>query len=79
MTRPAVTLTLASVIGAPLLAATTAQPTAEYGNSPALPQPQRGLLPTVGIADPATWNGRKVRFAWPIGTLIRSITPPTFR
>ncbi|MEF7613159.1 sorbosone dehydrogenase family protein [Aquincola sp. MAHUQ-54] len=33
--------------------------TPQYGENPALPKPQRGLLPDMKIADPAPWGERK--------------------
>ena len=34
-------------------------PPPEYGASPTLPQPQRGLLPSMVIADPGEWGDRR--------------------
>ena len=44
-----------------LLAACGGDPSQEqqYGPEPALPQPQRGLLPAMTIADPALWGDRR--------------------
>src|SRR3982751_914330 len=36
---------------------------AQYGPDPPLPQPHRGLLPTMKIADPAPWAGHRPRAA----------------
>src|SRR4051794_269060 len=32
---------------------------AQYGSDPKLPEPHRGLLPTMKIADPAAWDGKR--------------------
>ena len=34
-------------------------PPPEYGASPTLPEPQRGLLPSMVIADPGEWGDRR--------------------
>ena len=34
-------------------------PTPEYGPNPTLPDPQRGMLPSMKIADPAPWGDRR--------------------
>ena len=48
---------LLSGIAALTLAACGAQPTApQYGADPALPEPQRGLLPSMVISLPAAWG-----------------------
>ena len=48
---------LLSGIAALTLAACGAQPTApQYGTDPALPEPQRGLLPSMVISLPAAWG-----------------------
>ena len=48
---------LLSGIAALTLAACGAQPTApQYGADPALPEPQRGLLPSMVISRPAAWG-----------------------
>lgn len=36
----------------------TAPTTGQHGANPALPKPERGLLPDMRIAEPAGWNGR---------------------
>ncbi|MGE0213454.1 MAG: sorbosone dehydrogenase family protein, partial [Parvibaculaceae bacterium] len=43
-----------------LLAACGSEPeTPQYGSDPNLPSPQRGLLPSMTIADPAAWGDQR--------------------
>src|SRR5690606_11832094 len=54
----------APIISAALLALLAAcgsspEPQQQYGPNPQLPEPQRGLLPTMKIAKPAPWGDRR--------------------
>lgn len=60
MKRPLITagaVLALSGAGAYVLAQTTTGP-GQHGADPELPAPQRGLLPDMGIAEPAAWNGQ---------------------
>src|SRR5690606_19828647 len=52
---------LAAVVAAVLVLAACSDepPPPEYGANPALPEPQRGLLPKMVIAEPAEWGDRE--------------------
>ena len=51
---------LAMVAMAALLGACNSEPGApQYGANPELPQPQRGILPNMTIAEPAEWGDRR--------------------
>ncbi|WP_106638873.1 PQQ-dependent sugar dehydrogenase [Allosphingosinicella vermicomposti] len=65
-------LILAAALPALLLAACGKEPAQQtYGANPALPDPQRGLLPSMKIADPANWDGAMPSV--PEGYTIRAI------
>ena len=56
---------LGLLIAAPLALGALAQEAdlPQYGPDPKLPAPYRGLLPTMKIANPATWDDRRPRAA----------------
>lgn len=58
--RTATLLTLAALL---MASGSSAAPSddVQYGPDPKLPQPYRGLLPTMKIADPAPWGGEQPR------------------
>ena len=52
------------LVAAPILLALTAScerapSDAQYGPSPKLPEPQRGLVPSMKIAEPASWGDQR--------------------
>lgn len=63
--------------GAYVLAQTAPSP-GQHGASPELPAPQRGLLPDMGIAEPAAWNGRlpTVPPGWTIKAIATDLKVP---
>lgn len=52
-------LTLAAAAAALLSACSDDRALDQYGPNPELPEPQRGLLPAMNIADPAGWGDRR--------------------
>ncbi|MGE0312229.1 MAG: sorbosone dehydrogenase family protein [Lautropia sp.] len=50
----------------------------QYGANPALPAPQRGLLPNMGIADPGPWGDRRpaVPERWTITAIATDLQVP---
>jgi glucose/arabinose dehydrogenase len=53
-------LSLATTAAAAALLAGCGSPDApQYGADPTLPEPQRGLLPSMNIADPTPWGGQR--------------------
>jgi len=77
--RKAAAFAAAIVLGAtPILATTAAEPSgAQYGN-PDLPPPQRGLLPSMSIAEPAGWGERRptVPQGWTIKAIATDLKIP---
>lgn len=63
--------------GAYVVAQTTPSP-GQHGATPELPAPQRGLLPDMGIAEPAAWNGRlpTVPPGWTIKAIATDLQVP---
>lgn len=75
LTGGAVLVLLAT--GAYVVAQTTPSP-GQHGATPELPAPQRGLLPDMGIAEPAAWNGRlpTVPPGWTIKAIATDLQVP---
>jgi glucose/arabinose dehydrogenase len=78
--RPA-GLAITALAGAAALGAvlsTTAQNAEQHGASPQLPAPQRGLLPDMGIAQPAGWGERRpaVPQGWTITAIASDLKIP---
>jgi glucose/arabinose dehydrogenase len=70
----------AAIAIAATLTAVSADPPdgGQYGPEPRLPQPQRGLLPSMGIADPAPWGDRRptVPEGWTIAPIATDLRVP---
>jgi glucose/arabinose dehydrogenase len=69
----------AAAIAAAMAVVAVGQPGGEqHGAEPDLPQPQRGLLPSMGIADPASWGDRRpaVPQGWTISAIATELQIP---
>lgn len=75
--RSAVAAAVASVAGGVVLALGEGAKD-QYGAQPELPPPQRGLLPQMGIAEPAPWGTRKptVPQGWTITAIATGLKIP---
>ncbi len=78
--RIAVAALAALTVATPLiLVAMAAEPgSTQHGANPELPAPQRGLLPSMGIADPAGWGERRpvVPQGWTIQAIATDLRVP---
>ncbi|MFC0337149.1 Glucose/arabinose dehydrogenase, beta-propeller fold [Kushneria avicenniae] len=59
MTLSRITLTTPLVIALMTASASALADTPQYGANPDLPEPQRGLLPSMTVPEPADWGDRK--------------------
>ena len=79
ITRVAGVSAAAVVLAATLTLVVAADPgSGQYGANPDLPPPQRGLLPSMGIADPGQWGSRRpaVPQGWTIAAIATDLQIP---
>ena len=75
----AVAMALGPLSPLPMLAAAVAEPgSGQYGANPELPPPQRGLLPSMRIAEPVGWGERRpsVPQGWTVQAIATDLKVP---
>jgi glucose/arabinose dehydrogenase len=76
--RTAIAGSAVAVLAATLTLVWASNTSEQYGNQPELPPPQRGLLPSMSIANPAPWGDRRpiVPEGWSITAIATELRIP---